>query len=496
MARKPQSLQTIQPDGSGGIPPTYNAGMKFQDIGSLGLRQFSGYVREEFLPQLQGREAARVYREMGDNSATIGAMLFSIVQSMRKIDWKTEPASDKPDALKEAEFADSLRDDMSTPWDEFIAESLTMLQYGFALHEIVYKRRNGPNMSEDLSKPGSKYTDGRIGWRKLPIRGQDTILKWYFDNNGVVLGAQQQPWLGPLIDIPMQKCILFRPSTHKSNPEGRSILRNSYRAYYMQTRLEDQEAVLFERLSGLPVMKVPMDLLIAANGDPNSEDTKNAQQALAEYRKIVTNVRIDEQMGVIIPSDTYEGPNGQPSTVPMYEFELLAPQSGRMNVSANESIERYKLDQMMTVLADFIQVGHGQRGTQSLAISKVDMFFQAIEGWLTSNAEVINRHALPRVWRTNNLPLELMPNFVPDLAQRIDLDSLGNYILHMAQAGAQWFPDEDLENWLRDAAGMPDISDARTFSPAAVQQVGGDGIKKLLMAAFAKRVKEIRRRAA
>ena len=44
------------PDSSGALrPPQFNIGMAFSDLGSSGLRQWSGWVREEFLPQLQGR---------------------------------------------------------------------------------------------------------------------------------------------------------------------------------------------------------------------------------------------------------------------------------------------------------------------------------------------------------------------------------------------------------------------------------------------------------
>jgi hypothetical protein len=482
---------TTDSSGSFGAIPRMAHGMAFKDVGSSGLKQSGGYVREEFLRDLAGREAVRVYREMSDNSAVIGAMLFSITQSMRKIDWRSEPASDKPEAKKEAEFADTLRTDMSHTWEDFIAEALSMLTYGYAPHEVVYKRRAG--FKQEGSKfPTSTYDDGRIGWRRLPLRGQDTVTKWFFDENGSAKGLTQQPWNGPLIDIPIEKLLLFRPTMHKNNPEGRSILRSAYRAYYMQTRLEDQEAVLFERMNGLPVMRVPLQLMEDAAGDPDLPSTAYAVAAINEYKRIVTNVRIDEQMGLLIPSDCYEGQNGAPSNTPMYSFELLAPQSGKLSIDADKSIERYKLDQLMTVLADFIQVGHGQRGTQSLAISKVDMFFQAIEGWLVGIAAVLNRYALPRVWTLNNLNRDLMPHYVPDLAQRIDLDSLGNYILHLAQAGSQWFPDDDLENWLRDAAGMPDVSDERAFTPQAVSALGSEGLKKIFMGSIAKRVKELR----
>src|SRR5260370_20521486 len=53
-------------------------GLRFRDYGSYGLRQFSGWIREEFLPELTGLQAARTFREMMDNSSTIGSMLFAI----------------------------------------------------------------------------------------------------------------------------------------------------------------------------------------------------------------------------------------------------------------------------------------------------------------------------------------------------------------------------------------------------------------------------------
>jgi hypothetical protein len=99
-------------DGSGGwVAPQLNLGMRFRDYGSYGLRQFGGWVREEILEDLQGREAARAYREMLDNSPTIGAMMFAIQQAMRRVSWRTEPANDTAQAQKEAEFIDSLRED-------------------------------------------------------------------------------------------------------------------------------------------------------------------------------------------------------------------------------------------------------------------------------------------------------------------------------------------------------------------------------------------------
>jgi hypothetical protein len=459
-----------------------SSGMAFSDIGSGGLRQFSGWVREEYLQQLVGLQGARVYREMADGSPAVGSILFAIQQSIRKVEWRTQPKDDTPAAQEAADFAESLRFDMSHTWEDFIAEALSMLTYGFAPHEIVYKRRNGRGAVR--GEPGSDFNDGKIGIRRLPLRGQDTVFKWFFDENGVITGLTQQPWVGTLIDIPIEKLLLFRPTVHKNNPEGRSILRTAYRPWYFTKRIEELEAIMIERFGGLPVLYLPSQLMEAANGGDAV-----ATQVMTEYKKMVRNVRIDEQMGLVLPSDVYQGPTG-PSAVRMFEFQLVTPNGGRGSVNPEPVIERYKLEILTSVLADFLTLGHSSRGTQSLAISKVDMFYQAVEGWLNSIASVLNRFMLPRLWRLNGMDLKLLPEWVPDLAQRIDLDALGTYVLSLAQAGMTMFPDEELENYLRDAAGMPDIGD----NSAQDLMVNGDpaALQKIIKASAARRERKRR----
>lgn len=439
-----------------------NAGMLYHDVGSYGLRQFGGWVREEFLRALLGREAQRVYREMGDNDATVGAVLFAILQAMRKVSWREEPANDTPAAQEASDFAHSLRMDMSAPWEEHVVEALSMIQFGFAPCEIVYKKRLGRRGNAYRGNDAdSAYDDGKIGIRRLPLRGQETILRWFFDPNGQILGLTQQPWIGPLIDIPIEKLLLFRPLVYKNNPEGRSILRTSYRSYYFKKRIEELEAILFERMGGLPVMRVPSALLEAAKTAGT-----DAAAALAMYQKLVRDIRVDDQMGLIIPSDVYKDANGSPTAHQLYSFELVTPQHASTRLDSDKIVHRYEVFILKTVLADFIDLGHQARGTQNLAISKVDMFYTAIEGWLKAMSSIHNRHLLPRVWALNGMDLDLLPQYTPDLPMRIDLDVFGKFILSMAQAGMELFPDKDLENYIREAAGMPDVAEERDYLPA------------------------------
>ena len=143
----------------------------FGETGVTGLRRAGGYVQEEFLPKLAGYRAIQVYREMRDNDPVVGAILYAIDKLVRQVPWRVQPASTKLEDQKMAKFLESCLIDMSTTWEDTISEILSMLAYGWSMHEIVYKRREGD--SRDSSKR-SKFDDGLIGWRKLPIRSQET----------------------------------------------------------------------------------------------------------------------------------------------------------------------------------------------------------------------------------------------------------------------------------------------------------------------------------
>ena len=95
--------QTISPPGGPirssenmgwGPIPVMTDGMTFYEVGQTGLRQFSGWVREEFLQSLVGRQAAQKFREMRDNDPQIGAIMYAIEATMTKVEWRIEPAND------------------------------------------------------------------------------------------------------------------------------------------------------------------------------------------------------------------------------------------------------------------------------------------------------------------------------------------------------------------------------------------------------------------
>lgn len=417
----------------------------FNEMASSGLRVYGGFVRDEFQQQLAGRNKYRIYREMADNSATIGSLLYAIKMIIRSLELRVEPAEDAPNAEEMADFVYSIMDDMVGSWDGFMTDALTFLENGFAPVEVVYKRRSG--LKKDPMK-SSKHDDGYVGVAKMGLRSQETIIKWLMDDHANITGLQQQPFNAPMVEIPVEKFLLFRTSEERNNPEGRSLIRNTWRAWYFQKRLEEIEAIGTERdLAGLPVILVPSSVIQAAA----SSDAVNAPKALATlnaYKTMAVNIRRDEQEGVVMPSDRDEHGNLQ------YELKLLTS-GGSRQFDTNALITRYKNDILATVLADFIMMGQAKVGSQALAVTKVKMFMNAVQGMVNIIAAVLNRQLLPRLWSLNGFDQQAMPKFVFEKVDKPDLDILGGYIKALSDAGFSLAGDHETEEVARAAAGLP-----------------------------------------
>ena len=414
------------------------------EIGSSGLHQFGGEIQQDFLRQLRGKQAYANYREMADNDPVVGAMLHAIEMLIRAVDWSVEPSDDADErAVAEAEFVSSCMTDMSTSWADTLAAILGFLVYGYSYHEIVYKRRQG--YTKD-ARTRSKYSDGRVGWRKLPTRSQETIDRWDLDTNGGIRGAYQMDPNSPkkgVTFLPIEKCLLFRTTSKLNNPQGRSILRNAFIPWYYKRRIQEIEAIGIERdLAGLPVALVPPQLL-------SNAATAEERAALDAIKQIVRNVKRDEQEGIVFPL-AYDPETGNPA----YDLKLLST-GGRRQFDTDAIIGRYDQRIAMTVLADFLLLGHEAVGTQALSVSKVDLFVRSLDAFLSEIAEVFNNHAIPRLMRLNGVDEALSPTLTWSTPKSVDLGSIGSFITSLAQAGAPLFPDENLEGYLRGIAGLP-----------------------------------------
>lgn len=424
----------------------------FPEYGVTGLRQYGGFVLEEWLANLQGRNEPWAYREMIDNDPVIGGIMFAIKMMARKARWWVAAPEGKGASAEAAEFVESCIHDMSQTWIDFLSEALSFAGYGWSWHEICYKRREGPKAdtwsAEQLSvgyvspygeaeedwesQPSSKYKDGKIGWRKLPIRSQDTLLRFHFDGEAGVEAFEQIDWHGGMHVIPIQKSLLFRTETTKNNPQGRSLFRNCWVPFYAKKNIEAIEQIGIEReLAGIPVAIPPDNIDIFA---PQNVEL------LAEVQKLVTSLRRDEYEGIVLPSQ--------------WKLELLKT-GGQRQIDTNEVIRRYDQRIAASLLADFILVGLDATGSYAMVDVKSELFGVAMDTILDLVAEVFNRYAIPRLLALNGMDSTDPPVLKHSSAARFDLEKVGNFFREISTAGAPIPWSKEMVAMMIEESGLP-----------------------------------------
>lgn len=409
---------------------------KQEEIGRLGQRRSGGNFYEEFLRELQGRRGIEAYREMSENDDIVGAIMYAIEMLVRQASWNIEPAGDSAKDREAAEFVETCMDDMTETWTDTISEILSFLTYGWSYHEIVYKRRMGRTKD---ARTNSKYNDGLIGWKKLPIRAQETLYEWVYDDEDNLLGMTQLPPPDyQMCTIPLEKAMLFRTKSRKNNPEGRSILRNAYRSWYFKKRMQEIEGIGIERdLAGLPVMHAPEGFNIW------DEDDAEATIARGELEKMVKGIRRDEMEGIVLPHG--------------YELELLSS-GGSRQFDTNSIIDRYDTRIAMTVLADFIFLGHQQTGSFALSSNKTELFAVAIGAYLDIICETFNKQAIPQLIDINGEHFSGVtdyPYMTHGDIEDADIEKVAAFVKDMTGIGVL-VPDDDLEDFVRQVGHLPE----------------------------------------
>lgn len=400
----------------------------------IGGFEFSGdWVKTDFLPQLQWPRAGKVYEEMSSNDPTIGAVLFMAKQLVRRSRWTVLAGTD-PREQEAKEFIESCMSDMDQSWNEFIGEVLSMMIYGWSLHEVVYKIRKG---RQSNPKYNSTYNDGKIGWRKLASRGQNTCYGWEIDQEtGEVLALKQQaaPDYGIRI-IPLSKSLHFKTENNYGNPFGRSLLRNTYRPWFFKKRIEEIEGIGIERdLAGLPVLIPPKEVDIWNATDPTMVQHKNNSE------RLVKSIRRDQSEGVVIPFG--------------WELKLLSTGS-RRQFDTNMILNRYDQRIAITLLADIVMLGADKVGSFALADVKKSLLSAALETLLDSIADAINRQEIPRLLELNGYgDLHCLPILKPDEVETPSLSEVAILLKAMGDVGMV-INDPAVEEYLRRIASMP-----------------------------------------
>lgn len=404
--------------------------LRMGETSTIGLKVSNDRIYEEMKRELRWPAVITTYKQMGYD-ATIASAIELFEMMISRVDWTVEaPAEATDDQIKKAKFIAQCKDDMEHTWMNFIQEVTSFLTYGFSVHEKVYRRR--------LKDQGSKYDDGLIGWRKLPVRSQDTIEKFLFSRDGRdVIGVQQdlsasydlERFRNILtssnkVEIPRKKFLLFRTNPKRNNPEGNSPLKKAYFAWKYRSIIEEQEAIGISRdMVGMPVIKIPPRYM--------SEDATPEEKSIYEYyQRIIRNIHNNEQAGLVLPQA-----HDPESRQPLFDFELMGVQGGKQ-YDTDTIIKRWDNKILTLLFADFLKMGQDQVGSFALAGEKTTLMAMAIEARLREIADVLNNDLIPQTFALNGWDDVELPKFKYGELTEIDLEEFSKAIQRVFSVNA------------------------------------------------------------
>ena len=397
------------------------------ELGSLGIRHFGGVTQDELKAELNWPRSINTFRDMSYHSA-VNAPLTLFENIISKATWTYKPPADATEEEKEqAKIINQMMQDMEQPWSEFIRDVLSSNVFGFSVHEKVFRKRYKAN--------GSLYDDGIIGWKKLPIRVQESISKFIFSEDGnEIIGVQQNlsaindiynrfSKRANLINIPRSKFLLFRTGKHRGDPFGKSPLRDAYLAWRFLTALEELEATgVAKDLNGLPVLYLPAQYL-ATDAPPE------VQAIRLYYENVMRNLQMNEQSAVILPQMIETESRTQ-----MFKLDLLSV-DGKKNFDISKIKEYYRGLIFISLFADILLQGNTNTGSFALGSIKNSLSGAYAERLISNIAEVIQNDLIRQTYELNSWPTDRMGKLDFDNLDNTDIESLSKYLQRVASVG-------------------------------------------------------------
>lgn len=439
------------------------------EMGSLGMQVFNGVPQDELKRELNWPNSIGTFKQMSYHSA-INAPLTLFENIISQATWTYKPPVDATEEEKnQAKIINQMMQDMEQPWSEFIRDVLSANVFGFSVHEKVYRKRFKSN--------GSLYNDGLIGWRKLPIRVQESISRFIFSDDGNdIIGVQQNlaaindtynrfSYRTNLVNLPRSKFLLFRTGKHRGDPFGKSPLRDAYLAWRFLVALEEIEATgVAKDLNGLPVLMLPAQYLAA--------DAPPEVQAIRQYyENVMRNIQMNEQSAVILPQVI-----DPESKQPMFKLDLLSV-DGKKNFDIDKIKTYYKNLIFTSLFADVLQMGQSATGSFALGAIKNSLSGAYAERIISNIAEVLQNDLIRQTYELNGWNIERIGTFDYDGLEPADLETFSKAVQRMGATG--YIPKNlDVINTVLINLGidpLPEGTDLDTLLPDSTTRAG-DGM--------------------
>lgn len=398
--------------------------VKVLEIGSAGTENYAGYIAEEYLSDLRGTKAMKVYDKMRRSDPRIKMVLSAVKNPIKSADWYIE-AEENDQAERQKILIEKilLKGGIGKSWKKNLHEVLSMIDFGYSLQEITHKavlrdREIGPH----------------VGLKSLKLISQKTIERFNVNKDGSLKSVNQQADgdTGRNVDIPAQFLLHFSIDKEGDNYEGVSMLRACYGSWLRKNNALKQESVGNQNASTpIPVLSVP-------DGEQNSDQYKNAIAFLQNY---TTN-----QASYLVK------PVG-------WELELVNNTFDSSKI--RETIKSENEEIAFAFLANFLNLGSGMGGSYALSNDLSDFFSSSLEFIAEEICEVYNIILIPQLVKLNFPNQECMVKLkVSGIADRAGKEFAE--VIELLTRSKALTPDHELEESLRKKYKLPKAPEVET----------------------------------
>lgn len=395
-------------------------------LGATGTAIFGGIITsEEYNEDFYWKDGIVIYEQMSRADAQPIAITQLLELPIRRATWSIEPASEEARDKEVASLIEScLFHDMRyqttsgriqhQKWDDTLRHILMMLRFGFMAFEVNWR-----------------IDDGWVKWARWTPLLPRTVWRWWVGDDNELVGIQQwtfKDYNYQFVDIPADKLLLFVHRQEGQNYEGVSIFRAAYKHWWMKEQYYKVQAIDIERNAiSVPVIYLPENF--------TSADITMGQQILA-------NLRANESMGATLP--------------PGWKLEY-ANMREKGAAPIQQAIDHHDLMIARSVLGQFLNLGASGHGAYNLDNSQKMTLLAALQAECEYIEDVINSDAIPRLVDYNYDGVENYPKLKASklIAQEIDLLAEALEKLANIPNNALIHPDAELEDFLRNAYGLP-----------------------------------------
>lgn len=312
---------------------------------------WSQYLRDDYNPELRGQSGLIKYDRMRRSDAAIRSSLRTLKTPILGADWFVQPHDETKEARDKADFVwHNLTQYMTYSWTTVLWEALLMLDFGFWIHEKVWK---------------FKTIEGKqmVILSKMAPRHPLDVVDWIYDQNGgpSAVDFYSSPGSADHRRIPIEKLAIFTFDGEGGDLAGLSVLRSAYKHWYFRENFYKIDAIQKERHGiGIPVIKLP----------PNFNDT---DKLLA--KEMGQNLRANEKAYITLP------PN----------WEILFAKLEGQAVDSMQSAEHHTRMIYQNVLAQaaYIAAAGGDADTM------MELFYKSTRYIADLVRNVMNKYVIP-----------------------------------------------------------------------------------------------------